>query len=74
METRWQHRFVSPNDKEPFMSSSYDEYGNQKDSSGKPFQTPDNKPPQSGTPITIYENGQAKPGTWIGGVATENKG
>lgn len=55
--------------------STYDQHGNQQDCFGNKFQTKDGKPPQSGTPVTIYDsNGHSKPGVWINNQATENKG
>jgi hypothetical protein len=45
-----------------------------KDNSGKPFTTPDNNPPISGTTVKTYDvNGVSKTGIWNGSHVVEDK-
>lgn len=43
------------------------------DNIGRPYQTPDNKAPMSGTTVTSTQNGQQAHGQIIGGVFVPNK-
>jgi hypothetical protein len=49
-----------------------DSGGNYTDTSGTPYQTPDTKPPSSGTPVKIFENGTTYDGTWSDGRVQKN--
>jgi len=44
-----------------------------KDSNGTPYSTPDGKPAQGGTSVTIHSPNGPVPGTMVGGYATPNK-
>jgi hypothetical protein len=54
-------------------SASLTTDGNWKAPDGTIFQTPGNNPPVSDTPITIFDNGVSKPGTWINNQPVETK-
>ena len=55
-------------------NSTSDSYGNYKDNGGATYNTPDNKPPSHGTPVSIPNgDGTSTHGTWSGGYVTPNK-
>ena len=44
-----------------------------KDLAGTPYGTPDNKPAQSDTPVTIYTPNGSQDGRMVGGYVVPNK-
>jgi len=55
-------------------NKTHDGYNNYRDNGGYNYQTPDNKPPEHGTPVKIYDGyGNPTDGTWSGGYVTPNK-